>query len=142
MPAVPSVTTEVDATRTAEFPSAASSVTAARHLIRDDLRHRHMPSPIVEDALLVVSELVGNAVQHAQPPMAGVPGSFRLRWRVVDGHAVRIQVTHAGATNGPQLRSPSPSETTGRGLVIVNAVASDWGVSADGSEVTVHAIIG
>jgi two-component sensor histidine kinase len=101
-----------------------------------------VPSPIVEDSLLVVSELVGNAVQHAQPPMAGVPGRIGLRWRVVDRHVVRTHVTHAGAANGPQLRSPSPSETTGRGLVIVNAVASDWGVSADESEVTVHAIIG
>jgi len=38
MPPVRRVTTDVDATRTAEFPSAASSVPAARHLIRDDLR--------------------------------------------------------------------------------------------------------
>ena len=137
-----SVTTSVDTTRTAEFPSAASSVAAARHLVRDDLHRRRVPSRIIEDALLVVSELVANAVQHAQPrPAAGVPGRIGLRWRVVH-RQVRIQVTNAGAVNRPHVRSPSPLGTAGRGLAIVNAVASDWGVSVNRSKVTVHATIG
>jgi len=102
-----------------------------------------VPSRAIEDVLLVVSELVGNAVRHAQPrPVPGVTGGIRLRWRVVDKQVVLIHVTHAGTASWPQVRSPSPSETAGRGLAIVDAMASDWGVSADRSEVTVHAIIG
>lgn len=143
MPPVPRVITNVDATRTAEFPSAAGSVPAARHLIRDDLHGRGVPSPTIEDVLLVVSELVGNAVQHGQPrPAAGVTDRIRLRWRVVDKQVVLIHVTHAGSASWPRVRSASPSQTAGRGLAIVDLVASDWGVSADRSEITVHAIIG
>ena len=67
--------------RAVEFPSAPSSVPAARHLVRDDLMARKLPSRVIDDSMLVVSELITNAVSHAQPlRVTGHAGSVRLRW--------------------------------------------------------------
>ena len=127
--------------RTAELASAPSSVTAARHLVRDDLIARGLPSRVVEDALVVVSELVGNAVRHARPlhrPRRS--GVVMLRWDA-SGPDVRIDVTDGGGSLRPHVEPPSLAETGGRGLAIVSAVASDWGVISDGGQVTVFAVV-
>jgi len=61
------VATAAGGTCSADFPSAPSSVPAARHLVRDDLVQQGLPVRMVEDCLLVVSELVANAIRHARP---------------------------------------------------------------------------
>ena len=127
--------------RTAELASAPSSVTAARHLLRDDLVGRGLPSHVIEDALVVVTELVGNAVRHARP-LHGTnrSGVVVLRWDVA-GLDVRIDVTDGGGTHQPHVEPPSLAETGGRGLAIVSAVASDWGVTSEAERVTVFAVV-
>lgn len=128
--------------RTAELASAPGSVTAARHLVRDDLVARQLPGRIVEDALVVVTELVGNAVRHARPLRGGNrEGAVLLRWDVA-GQDVRIDVTDGGGSHQPHVEPPSLADTGGRGLAIVSAVASDWGVASDGEQVTVFAVVG
>ena len=127
--------------RTAELASAPSSVTAARHLVRDHLRARGMPGRVIEDALVVVTELVGNAVRHARPLRgANRSGVVLLRWDVTDSQ-VRIEVTDGGGTKQPHVEPPSLAGTGGRGLAIVSAVSSDWGVSSAGDRVTVFAVV-
>lgn len=127
--------------RTAELASAPSSVTAARHLVRDDLMSQELPSPLVEDALVVVTELVGNAVRHARPLRgANKEGVVHLRWDVT-GPSIRIEVTDGGGSHQPHVEPPSLADTGGRGLAIVSAVASDWGVTSDGDQVTVYAVV-
>lgn len=127
--------------RTAELVSAPSSVTAARHLVRDDLRTRGLPSRVIEDALVVVTELVGNAIRHARP-LRGTnrSGVVLLSWDATESQ-VRIDVTDGGGSNEPRVEPPSLANTGGRGLAIVSAVASDWGVVADGDGVTVFAVV-
>lgn len=128
--------------RTAELVSAPSSVTAARHVVRDDLVGRRLPSDVVEDALVVVTELVGNAVRHARPLRGGEnrAGVVLLRWDIT-GDRVRIEVTDGGGNEQPHVEPPSLADTGGRGLAIVSAVARDWGVTTAGDEVTVYAIV-
>jgi anti-sigma regulatory factor (Ser/Thr protein kinase) len=127
--------------RTAEFASAPSSVTAARHLVRDDLVARGLASRVVEDALVVVTELVGNAVRHARPLRGPRPsGVVMLRWDAT-GPDVRIDVTDGGGSLQPHVEPLSLVDTGGRGLAIVSAVASDWGVISDGERVTVFAVV-
>ena len=127
--------------RTAELVSAPSSVTAARHLVRDDLRTRGLPSRVIEDALVIVTELVGNAVRHARP-LRGANRSHvvLLRWDATESQ-VRIDVTDGGGMKQPHVEPPSLADTGGRGLAIVSAVASDWGVSSDSDRVTVFAVV-
>ncbi|MFD5376406.1 ATP-binding protein [Streptomyces griseoincarnatus] len=79
-----------------------------------------------EAARHVVAELAANAVTHGR-----VPGrDFRLAFYVV-GHTLRIEVTDTRGDRLPQHQPPSPDAESGRGLLLVEALADRWGVSED-----------
>jgi serine/threonine-protein kinase RsbW len=73
--------------------------------------------------LLCVSELATNAVRH------GVPsgGHFLIKVDTLDGR-LRIEV-HDMSRRGPQVQQPSADDTTGRGLLLIETLADEWGVS-------------
>ncbi|GAA2256122.1 ATP-binding protein [Streptomyces atrovirens] len=74
----------------------------------------------------VVAELAVNAVTHGR-----VPGrDFRLVLYVVDG-TLRIEITDTRGERLPELRPPSPDAESGRGLLLVDALAERWGVTED-----------
>lgn len=74
----------------------------------------------------VVAELAANAATHGR-----VPGrDFRLEFYVVD-HTLRIEVTDTRGERLPQLQPPSPDAESGRGLLLVEALADRWGVTED-----------
>ncbi len=72
--------------------------------------------------LLLISELVTNAVLHARADGSGLALSLEFR-----GRMLRIEV-HDGDLRGPQPRTPSVLDESGFGFVLVNALADDWGV--------------
>jgi anti-sigma regulatory factor (Ser/Thr protein kinase) len=78
--------------------------------------------------LLLVSELVTNAVLHSQGP-ADAP--IRISASVED-ERVRVEVTDAGRRFAPAARAPpaagSRPRIGGYGLYMVDQVASRWGV--------------
>jgi anti-sigma regulatory factor (Ser/Thr protein kinase) len=74
----------------------------------------------LHDAVLVVSELVTNAITHG-----GSAGHLQVT--AGDG-AVRILVTDDAATAMPKVLDPGPSATSGRGMRIVQALCRSWGV--------------
>ncbi|MDX6538467.1 MAG: hypothetical protein QOI71_77 [Gaiellales bacterium] len=80
---------------------------------------------VIADAALIVTELATNAVQHARSDFTVAVAS--------SGGVVRIEVQDE-STTAPKARIPSPLATGGRGLSLVDAVASTWGVlrTADG----------
>ncbi len=96
------------------LPASPASSRLARELLRR-LTGR------VEDprAALVVSELITNAVRHAD-----AAPELELAW---DGSVVRIAVFDTG-TGRPVLRDFDVHATSGRGVAIVDAVADRWGV--------------
>jgi len=96
------------------------------HDIAVDARH---------DAALVLSELVSNALKHARPLD---DGSLGLAWGCWDNH-LHVQVTDGGADTEPAVRRPAPDSTGGRGLSIVRAVSTAWGVEHDVASTTVWA---
>ncbi|MFJ1592166.1 ATP-binding protein [Kitasatospora albolonga] len=79
----------------------------------------------IEDAaLLVLSELLTNAVRHA----SASPGrEIETRYRPVEA-GVRIEV-HDASDDRPVLRSPNEDSVSGRGLSLVAALADRWDVS-------------
>lgn len=77
---------------------------------------------VVDDVLLVVSEVVSNACLHA-----GGPQELRLRGDV-NLPTLRIEVADGGAEQ-PRERSPHRSgRPGGHGLFIVERLATDWGM--------------
>jgi anti-sigma regulatory factor (Ser/Thr protein kinase) len=127
--------------RAAAFPSAPSSVPAARHLVRCDLGATDLPQRVIDDSVLVVSELMTNAVRHARPMREyGRPDAIRLRW-TAEPDRVSIDVTDGGGPDRPHVETADPIDTGGRGLAIVQAVATDWGVTRSGPAVTVFAVV-
>jgi hypothetical protein len=88
---------------------------------------------LVHTAGLVVSELVGNAVQ-ASAGLTGsrfaghwAPGTPPVRvWLSADDHRVVIQVWD-GSDRPPVPQPVEPEADSGRGLLLVGAVSAEWG---------------
>lgn len=77
-----------------------------------------MAEPVVRVAVLLTSELVTNVVVHATTP-------FRLDV-VAQGPVVRVAVSD-GADGVAEAVHPEDAEEHGRGLQLVDALASRWG---------------
>ncbi|MGH8829324.1 MAG: ATP-binding protein [Jiangellaceae bacterium] len=121
--------------------AAISSVPLARHLVRDDLERRGVRPAGVDNSVLIVTELVTNSILHARPlNLEGDRFGVVLTWSV-DDECVVVEVTDGGGIELPQLRRPLPVDTAGRGLAIVDAIAREWLISSEDSQVTVRAVI-
>jgi serine phosphatase RsbU (regulator of sigma subunit)/anti-sigma regulatory factor (Ser/Thr protein kinase) len=106
--------------------SAAADLADARATVARQARQLGLDA-LVDDARLVVSELVANAVLHG--------GGCRDVRAVRAGRALRIEVRDASRVP-PVLGWASEQAMTGRGLRLVATVASRWGVAAeDGGKV-------
>jgi anti-sigma regulatory factor (Ser/Thr protein kinase) len=100
----------------------------ARHRLADELGSL-VSADRLADAEAIASELVGNAVRHAEP----LPGDvIRVAWRLLESGGLEIRVTDGGSTADPQMRVAGPDSLDGRGLAIVAALADRWGVERDG----------
>ncbi len=81
-----------------------------------------VPSGLVEDIALVVSELVTNAVQHAHQD-----APMELVLTLTD-QVVRVSLSD-GSPDHPRRREASATDEGGRGMAIVDALADRWGVA-------------
>ena len=106
-------------------PHTLLSAATVRHHLVDDLAHRDVPPDVVDDAALVMSELVGNAVRHGAP-LAG--GGLRVAWEVGD-HELHLEVQDGGCGPTGQVGSAPASAESGRGLAIVELLAERWGTT-------------
>jgi anti-anti-sigma factor len=77
---------------------------------------------------LLASELVTNAVIH---PGAAAGGPIGLRIAAFSDR-IRVEVTDAGAGFDPGRLPSRPRETGGHGLIVVDGLASRWGISPGG----------
>jgi anti-sigma regulatory factor (Ser/Thr protein kinase) len=87
------------------------------------LRLWRLPAGLAHAAELVISELLGNAIQHSQSDAIG----FSLAYG--EGACVRIEVNDRTPCDRPEARRPGPDEESGRGLWIVAAIAEEFGGS-------------
>ncbi|WP_157515838.1 ATP-binding protein [Nocardiopsis trehalosi] len=108
------------------LPGAAASAGAARRFTTAVLGRTH---PVLDDAHLVVTELVANAVEHTRSGLPGGDVDVAIDVRV---GSVRIGVTDAGRL--PAAGTPAVSGSAcasvlegGRGLFLVESFAHTWG---------------
>jgi anti-sigma regulatory factor (Ser/Thr protein kinase) len=109
------------------LPGVARSVPVARHSVERVLTAAGHQN--VYGMLLVVSELVGNAVEHSYSRLPG--GLITIDVREIDDDTARIDVIDDGAANVPRMRESSETSCRGRGLRIVEQTAVRWGVRED-----------
>lgn len=99
------------------FPATADAPGQARRFVAGLLPASE--GELCDTAQLVVTELATNAVTHAR-------SAFSVAVSVLP-HVLRIAVRDASAED-PESRLPSAEDTSGRGLLVVDAVAFRWGV--------------
>ncbi|MDI2125097.1 ATP-binding protein [Yinghuangia seranimata] len=121
------ITTRADAFEQ-RFSSTARGARLARLLAVEHLTYWGWPPdhPLVEAVALVVGELAANAVAHA----GAWAEDFEIRLtRDTPSAAVRLEVTDtAGDFERVHVRCPAATAESGRGLLIVDAIADAWGV--------------
>jgi anti-sigma regulatory factor (Ser/Thr protein kinase) len=89
---------------------------------------RELPDHVTDTACLLVTELITNSLRHSE-----LDGGDRIVLRAsVDRDRVRMQVCDPGSRSVPTLQPASLSATWGRGLVLVDTLAREWGVRSNG----------
>lgn len=108
-------------TRSYDLPDSPRAAALARAHTRTFVLSQRLAG-LVDDATLLVSELVTNAVRH-------VGGRPQLTL-TVDDSGLRISVTDKG-TGIPVPRHPDAEHTNGRGLSLVEHLSARWGFTRE-----------
>src|SRR5437773_2304866 len=115
---------------TAHAKADAASVHDLRHCMAAVLIRAGL-AKLVDTATLLAAELLSNAVLHAPAPDGGHPGVCLRVWR--EHQRLLVEVADPDPLL-PHPRHPQPDEEHGRGLALVEALATAWGerLHADG----------
>jgi anti-sigma regulatory factor (Ser/Thr protein kinase) len=117
-----------------KVPFQAPSASLVRHELKDWLQTRGFTGETLDDARVVVSELVGNSVRHAHPlPI----NHLTVSWFVDDDDLV-ISVSDGGSGTSPRPVEAGDAAVSGRGLSIVEALVERWWVEDQRGRTTVH----
>jgi anti-sigma regulatory factor (Ser/Thr protein kinase) len=107
------------------FPGRPDQITHARDFTRRVLG----PCPVLDEAVLLVSELATNAIEHAA---TADEGSFHVTVYRGDS-SLLIAVTDDGSDNvpTPAHHSTDTLQEAGRGLELVELISDRWGHCGD-----------
>ncbi|WP_374936168.1 ATP-binding protein [Streptomyces sp. SM1] len=105
------------------MPAAPAAVRSAREGVRELLTARGVGDEVRDNAVIVTSEIVTNALTHS----AGDRFVCRLH---LTAALIRVEVEDQALGRGPPvLRRPGPDAQNGRGLLLVDALSSAWAVT-------------
>jgi anti-sigma regulatory factor (Ser/Thr protein kinase) len=108
-------------------PDLGLAAKAAREFSAQTLRGWGLPV-LADDAAVIVSELVSNAIRHGVADRNGNSAAYDrielILWR--RSGQIICAVTDPG-TGTPALANPDPLAEQGRGLHVVEALAATWG---------------
>ncbi|MCF3173523.1 ATP-binding protein [Streptomyces sioyaensis] len=109
-------------THITRFRARKDSIAAARLHVRAILTEWKLGG-LIEDSILVTSELATNVVLHAK----GTGDYFELGLRRRNGVLI-LEVADSYQWQMPELQKPVPDALSGRGLFLVDALSENWGV--------------
>ncbi|MEU9118741.1 ATP-binding protein [Streptomyces sp. NPDC048506] len=165
------VAQEVPTSSIMAVPHGPAGVGMARRRMREELLASGVQDSVIDDAVLILSELLSNSCRHARPIYEdGSPGSLRAAtrdpsadlakdgaagasrsvpsasvqasWRIDAQGRLTVAVTDGGGPTRPLPATPSVTAHGGRGLAIIRSLAKDWGVRDTATgEVTVWAVL-
>jgi anti-sigma regulatory factor (Ser/Thr protein kinase) len=107
-----------------ELPRTLHAAQEARSRVARMLRSR--PQSVVEDALVVVTELVTNSVRHSPSPEAQ-PIVVHV---TLTERSLGVRVCDPGHGLDP-LTLPRPRDTGGWGLLLVDRLSTRWGIETN-----------
>jgi two-component sensor histidine kinase len=100
-----------------------ASVATVRRELAFELDLHDVHPDIIDDATLVLTEILGNAIRHCAPVETG---DLDVAW-TVQSDSVSLSVEDP-CEELPVLRIAAPDAASGRGLAIVEALSAEWGV--------------
>jgi anti-sigma regulatory factor (Ser/Thr protein kinase) len=103
------------------YPALADQVGAARTFLAQALEG----CSLADDAVLICSEMASNAILHSASSKPG--GRFTVRAEAHEGDYLWVEVEDEGGPWGEH----GSTEECGRGLHIVSALATSWGIEGD-----------
>ena len=116
-----------------ELDAEPRSAALARHALSHLLSECGVGGETKDFALLVVSELVTNAIRFGREPI-----EFRAH---VTEDVIRVEVFDGENQSRRVVDYPDPWATNGRGLAVVEAVSREWGVARGDGGKTVWATL-
>jgi serine/threonine-protein kinase RsbW len=106
------------------LPFERSTPGIARTRLAGFLTVNQVPSPRIDDALIVLSEMLTNAVSHGKP---GEDGMIEVRWSIGQG-LLEISVRDDGRDSELKPVDFDHDSLSGRGLSIISRIADRWWV--------------
>lgn len=131
---IPGMTAPLEGPVSMSIPFSAESASRVRAALESWLDHRGSDPAVVDDARLIATELVSNAVRHASPLGNG---TVLVRWDAEDS-TLALSVCDGGGESEPRPRVAEADDVSGRGLAIVQALSSKWWVEHTSQLHTVH----
>ncbi len=113
---------------TVTLPFEPVAVGQARRLMTEELETAGTPPEVVDDAALVLSELVTNGLKHGKPNRED---GIEVGWCLYDDR-VLLCVCDGGTVGSLQPLELNTTAPSGRGLAIVDYVCDSWTVDRNG----------
>jgi anti-sigma regulatory factor (Ser/Thr protein kinase) len=115
-----------------EFEAVVVAPRLTRRFVAETCIAWELSDELTEKAVLVASELVANAVDHA-----GTAATVTVE---LDGGALRVAVRD-GCGDRLVARDPGPADPRGRGVLLMDRLAVEWGVRDHVDGKTVWALL-
>lgn len=109
---------------TIRLPFVASTPGIARTRLAGFLTVNRASNEVIDDALIVISEMIANAVSHGVPTS---DGTIEISW-AINGTLLELSVYDAGKGGSLKPIDFDEDSLSGRGLSIINRVADRWWV--------------
>jgi anti-sigma regulatory factor (Ser/Thr protein kinase) len=109
---------------TVRLPFAPSTPGIVRTRLAGFLTIHQASNTVIDDALIVISEMIANAVSHGEP---GKDGTIEISW-ALSGSLLELSVLDGGEGGSLKPIDFDEDSLSGRGLSIINRLADRWWV--------------